>query len=173
MRAFMHGASRRAAPAILLSVMAGSLSACAWIGDQLGVGKDPPDAFVVVDKRPLVVPPDFKLRPPEPGKPSPQNIQPAEEVVSALFPGVERVPDRPSRGEAALLANVETPSVNVRSSVDGETEVVDKGQLLVDILALQPRELESDGAIIARGDTPSSPEDEEDSSGFFAWLFGK
>lgn len=173
MKAFMHGASRKTVSILALSALAGSLSACAWIGDQLGVGKEPPDAFVVVDKRPLVVPPDFKLRPPEPGKPSPQNIQPAEEVVSALFPGVERVPGRPSRGEAVLLANIETPSVNVRSSVDGETEVVDKGQLLADILALPPRELESDGATIARADSQVSSEAEEESSGFFAWLFGK
>lgn len=172
MKAFMRGAGRKAVPALVLSALAGSLSACAWVGDQLGIGKDPPDAFVVVDKRPLVVPPDFKLRPPEPGKPSPQNIQPAEEVVSALFPGVERVPDRPSRGEAALLANVETSSVDVRSSVDGETEVVDKGRLLADILALPPRELESDGATIVREGTQRAANEEEESSGFFAWLFG-
>jgi len=170
----MHALIRHTLPILALASLAGSLSACAWLGDQLGVGKKPPDAFVVVDKRPLVVPPDFKLRPPEPGKPSPQNIQPAEEVVSALFPGVEQVPGRPSRGEAALLANLENPSVNVRSSVDGETEVVNKGRLLADILALPPRELESDGATIARtGSEGAAVEEEDDSSGFFAWLFGK
>jgi len=173
----MRGFIQRLIATGLVLGFAASLSACAWIGDVVGVGKSPPDEFVVVDKRPLVVPPDFKLRPPEPGKASPQNIQPAEEVVSALFPGRTEVPGQATRGELALLDNVSESSTNVRSSVDGETEVVNKGLLVADILALPPRRMESDGATIARVGSDgeirtAEAEGEEESSGFFAWLFG-
>lgn len=125
------------------------LGGCAWLGDAVGSGKHPPDEFVVVNKRPLVVPPDFKLRPPEPGKPSPQNIQPAREVVSALFPGVTEVPPKPSKGELALLDQIASDGdSNVRSNVTEGTEVVEKGPMLAEILELPPRRLESDGATI-------------------------
>jgi len=169
----MLGASLRFG---LLAATAAALTGCAWLGDSLGAGKNPPDEFVVVDKRPLVAPPDFKLRPPEPGKPSPQNIQPAREVVSALFPNRENVQallEEPSRGEKALLKNVEKASPDIRSSVNPDTKVADKGQLVGDILELQPRRLESDGATVDRVDSETTEvENAESGSGFFAWLFG-
>lgn len=123
------------------------LAGCSSI---FGGGKQAPDEFTVVNKRPLVVPPDFQLRPPEPGKPSPQNIQPAREVVSALFPDRTEVPPELSRGEQALLANVTPGEADVRSRVGDGTEVVDKGLLLPEILSSGPRSVESDGATIRR-----------------------
>lgn len=126
------------------------LSGCSWLGEMVGSGKTPPDEFVVVNKRPLVVPPDFQLRPPRPGAPSPQNIQPSAQVVNALFPNITSVPPAQSPGELALLENFKGGNANVRPQVDGDTDVVDKGLLLGEILALTPRRLESDGATIER-----------------------
>lgn len=51
--------------AALLPVVV-SLQACG-LGDTLGLGKRAPDEFAVVRRQPLVVPPDFDLRPPRPG----------------------------------------------------------------------------------------------------------
>ena len=45
------------------------LAGCEGIRDQLGFNKKAPDEFTVVKKAPLVLPPDFSLRPPAPGAP--------------------------------------------------------------------------------------------------------
>ncbi|GAK34226.1 hypothetical protein JCM17846_26980 [Iodidimonas nitroreducens] len=127
-----------------------ALSGCVWVGELVGSGKNPPDEFVVVDKRPLVVPPDFQLRPPRPGVPVPQNIQPTAQVIDALFPGHTSVPPAPSDGEIAFLENFEATSPDVRSQVGGDTETVDKGPMLSELLSMEPRRLESDGATIER-----------------------
>ncbi|GEQ99429.1 hypothetical protein JCM17845_00530 [Iodidimonas gelatinilytica] len=126
------------------------LGGCVWVGDLVGSGKSPPDEFVVVDKRPLVVPPDFQLRPPRPGVPSPQNIQPAAQVVDALFPGHTAVPPKPSAAEMALLDNFPQADADIRSTVGDDTALVNKGPMLSEILAMEPRAMESDGASIQR-----------------------
>lgn len=135
---------------LILSLSALAVTGCAWLGDAVGSGKHPPDEFVVVNQRPLVVPPDFQLRPPRPGVPSPQNIEPSAQVVNALFPNVTSVPPNPSAGELALLGNISGGNADIRPQVDGNTEVVQKGLLLGELLAMEPRRLESDGARIER-----------------------
>ena len=61
-----------------------SLVGCGGMQSALGLGKSPPDEFAVVTKAPLVVPPDFSLRPPRPGAPRPQELQPTETARRAL-----------------------------------------------------------------------------------------
>ena len=55
-----------------VGLMAMSVSACGGARQALGLTKVSPDEFRVVTKAPLVLPPDYALRPPEPGKPRPQ-----------------------------------------------------------------------------------------------------
>jgi Protein of unknown function (DUF3035) len=64
------GAAR---PAIALLGML-ALAGCARgsVQDALGMGKRAPDEFSVVARAPLVMPPDFDLRPPRPGEARPQ-----------------------------------------------------------------------------------------------------
>jgi hypothetical protein len=64
----------RVAPALLfgLMLMAPVLSGCGEVRDALGYDKNAPDEFAVVARAPLSVPPNFKLRPPEPGAQRPQ-----------------------------------------------------------------------------------------------------
>jgi len=152
---------------------------CAWIGDAVGAGKQPPDEFVVVNRRPLVVPPDFQLRPPEPGKSEIQDIQPARQVVAALFPGETEVPPRPSPAETALLdevgEQVGAADPDVRSNAGDKTEVVHKGVMLAELLKMEPRQLRSDGASIEhRGSGEKAVEESDSGGGFFSfsWLFG-
>jgi hypothetical protein len=86
----------------------GVLAALAGCGtrtvqETLGVGKRAPDEFQVVRRAPLVLPPDYNLRPPQPGGTGPQGdvTTQAEEILTG------RPPPRAaaqSPGEAALLA---------------------------------------------------------------------
>jgi len=52
---------------------------------SLGMAKVTPDEFRVVTKAPLTVPPDFSLRPPAPGEPRPQELQPESAARVALL----------------------------------------------------------------------------------------
>ena len=65
----------RVLTATLLVGVAG-LAGCQSASRALGMAKVTPDEFRVVAKAPLVLPPDFSLRPPAPGEPRPQELQP-------------------------------------------------------------------------------------------------
>ena len=60
------------------------LSSCSSTRNALGMSKVTPDEFRVVSKAPLVVPPDYALRPPAPGEPRPQELQPESAARNAL-----------------------------------------------------------------------------------------
>lgn len=59
---------------IALASMGLVLSACEGgeVRETLGITRDAPDEFVVVSRPPLSVPPEFDLKPPQPGAISPQ-----------------------------------------------------------------------------------------------------
>lgn len=61
------------------------LTACDSVRQELGLGRNPPDEFAVVDRAPLSVPPDFALRPPRPGAPRPQDVPTSAKATEALF----------------------------------------------------------------------------------------
>ena len=62
-----------------------ALSSCTGIREQLGLTKSAPDEFTVVTKAPLIIPPDFTLRPPRPGSSGPQDVQVREQARRALL----------------------------------------------------------------------------------------
>src|ERR1039458_2342053 len=61
------------------------LAGCQSTRQALGMTKVVPDEFRVVTKAPLVVPPDYALRPPAPGEPRPQELQPESQARRALI----------------------------------------------------------------------------------------
>lgn len=61
------------------------LTGCESTKSALGLNKVVPDEFRVVTKAPLVVPPDFALRPPAPGEPRAQELQPESAAREALL----------------------------------------------------------------------------------------
>ena len=85
-----------------VAVAAVSLAGCGSTGRALGFGKQVPDEFRVVSKAPLVVPPDYALRPPAPGEPRPQELQPESQARLALL-GQQAAVNR-SQGESLLVA---------------------------------------------------------------------
>jgi len=79
-----------------------TLAACGHTKEALGLTKVTPDEFRVVTKAPLVVPPDYALRPPAPGEPRPQELQPESQARLALRG--QREGQSRSEGEKLLVA---------------------------------------------------------------------
>src|SRR5947207_10034273 len=101
-------------------IAAAGLAGCQSTRNALGMTKVPPDEFRVVTKAPLVVPPDFALRPPAPGKPRPQELQPESAARTALLG--TREGEARSDGEKMLVAKagVDKADPLIRYVVDDE-----------------------------------------------------
>ena len=97
------------------------LSSCSSTRNALGMSKVTPDEFRVVSKAPLVVPPDYALRPPAPGEPRPQELQPESAARVALLG--QREAQARSDGEKALVAKAGADKADplIRYVVDDET----------------------------------------------------
>src|SRR3569623_2570888 len=83
-------------------VAAAGLAGCQSTRQALGMTKVTPDEFRVVTKAPLVVPPDYALRPPAPGEPRPQELQPERAARNALLG--QREAEQRTDGEKLLVA---------------------------------------------------------------------
>ena len=92
--------NRVAVAAVLLAGL--GLAGCQSTRAALGMTKVTPDEFRVVTKAPLVVPPDYALRPPAPGEPRPQELQPESQARNALLGA--RSAEQRSDGEKLLAA---------------------------------------------------------------------
>ena len=109
----------------------------------LGLGRNSPDEFAVVDRPPLALPPDFALRPPQPGATRPQEIDMTKRADNILFgansrkSGSPRSVERVSDAEQAILqtAGANKAEPNIRALVDQENaEYVVGSDHLVDQL---------------------------------------
>ena len=94
--------SKRVLAVVSLLGAAAALSACGHAREALGIAKVTPDEFRVVAKAPLTLPPDYDLRPPAPGEPRPQELQPESAARQALL-GARNNENR-SQGEKLLVA---------------------------------------------------------------------
>jgi hypothetical protein len=127
-------------------VLAFGLSACDTLKEQAGMTKQAPDEFTVITKAPLVMPPDFSLRPPRPGARPPQEVSPRDQARAVLWandkgtadqaqaagqkPGAgatgESSKAQPTGGELALLrrAGAMDTDSSIRQIVNRETSVL-------------------------------------------------
>jgi hypothetical protein len=102
------------------------LAGCDDTKRALGINKSVPDEFAVVRRAPLVMPPDFNLRPPAPGSERPQEGTTSQQARNALV-GRNRLDGYIvrgfSQGEVELLALAGADQIvpGVRDSVDRET----------------------------------------------------
>jgi hypothetical protein len=101
-------------------VAAAGLAGCQSTQKALGMSKVTPDEFRIVTKAPLVVPPDYALRPPAPGEPRPQELQPESQARNALLG--QREAEQRSDGEKMLVAKAGAEKADplVRYVVDDE-----------------------------------------------------
>ena len=120
---------------LALVAAASATSGCAAFGRAVGAGKASPDEFRVVSQAPLTLPPDYSLRPPRPGEPRPQELQPAEEARQSLFG--QDVGASASQGERQLVtdAHADATDPNIRDTIDFENQgIVHRNQGFVDRL---------------------------------------
>ena len=90
------------------------------ISKAVGAGKNAPDEFAIATKAPLVVPPDYALRPPRPGESRPQELSPSERAQQVLLGDSSAQP--PTVGEQHLLrkANALGSDASIRAVLGAE-----------------------------------------------------
>ena len=129
------------AGAALAATLLIALGGCSQARQALGLTKQSPDEFQVVARAPLSLPPDYNLRPPEPGAPRPQEGTARDQAETALFGSYETgfgsAAPEGSQGEVALLQSAGATSVdpNIRKIVDQETNsIIEDDQQFLDSL---------------------------------------
>jgi hypothetical protein len=105
-----HGGTRNFIRAAALAGLAMALVGCESIKEAAGVTKEPPDEFAVVTKAPLIMPPDYNLKPPKPGAAPMNQVSPTENAAASLYgedPATlaAQMPSDYSQEEKLILAN--------------------------------------------------------------------
>jgi hypothetical protein len=86
-----------------------ALTGCNDAREAVGLVNTPPDEFAVIDHPPLSMPPDFNLRPPRPGAPSPNAVNPSTTAANALY-GEGKMETVPQQGVTGLKMETLSPS---------------------------------------------------------------
>jgi len=123
----LMGSDMRVLKAVaVLLLCAGSAAGCGGLREAAGLSKKSPDEFAVSTKAPLIIPPDFNLRPPSPGAPPANTLDPASNAQAALFNNADpqtvanNMTGNYTGGEKMLLANagVQNADPGVRSKLN-------------------------------------------------------
>lgn len=106
-----------------LALLGLSVTGCASASKRLGLTKAAPNEFNILTKAPLVVPPEYNLRPPRIGESSAENNYSQEAARKALVGDIDDA--EPSQGEIMLLAKSGAARANpeIRVVIDGENSV--------------------------------------------------
>jgi len=121
---FLTTCLRLTAPLTVLVLLSGCGDSS--LTRTFGLTRDAPDEFTVVTRAPLSMPPDFTLRPPQPGAPRPQDQSDRSQAESALVPeaALGGVPAGVSPGQAALVRDAGGgASADIRQRVDQEARL--------------------------------------------------
>lgn len=100
----------KALPVMALACAALALTGCDSIRSAAGMSKAAPDEFAVVTKAPLIMPPDYNLRPPRPGAAPLNQTLPTQAAQASLFSNdpaavASTITGKYSQGEKLLIAN--------------------------------------------------------------------
>jgi Protein of unknown function (DUF3035) len=120
--------SKSVALVMAAAALGTSLGGCTDFRRAIGWEKSIPDEFAVVSRAPLAIPPDYSLRPPQPGAPPSQEMTPQDQAREVVFRAGQQQATLPpaagqrSPGEGALLrdagANVADPTIRANVSRD-------------------------------------------------------
>ena len=96
---------------------------CTSTSRALGLEKSAPNEFNILTKAPLIVPPEYNLRPPEVGTSSAENNYTQRTAREALLGDIDDA--APSEGELALMAKAGVNRANpeIRLEIDGSNSV--------------------------------------------------
>ena len=116
----------RSIVSVLLVSAALVVGGCEETRKFIGVDRDPPDEFAVYSRAPLSLPPDYALRPPEPGASRPQQVNPVDNAKKAVVGDVAMstpAPGEVDSGTAALLKEIGAYKTDpgIRVTVNRET----------------------------------------------------
>jgi hypothetical protein len=99
------------------------LAGCSDLKQAIGMDPVGPDEFAVESRAPLTIPPEFDLRPPQPGARPPHQVTAAEKARQAINtagpgePGKQDVPALTPEEGAGLSAQPETPQAVADNSL--------------------------------------------------------
>jgi hypothetical protein len=127
------------------------LGGCArgTVQDALGMSKRAPDEFAVVRRAPLIVPPDYDLRPPDPGAPRP-NIGTTSDQARVAMTGSQAEPSAAAR----VLAGA-TPATG--QAVTGSATGGMPASAIADDLLSAGTNIPNSGATMPLATTPAAP----------------
>jgi len=104
---------------------------CEGTQELLGQSKRTPDEFAVYSRAPLSLPPEYGLRPPEPGSARPQNVLPKDDARQALLgrrgaSPTASAPADASEGTRVLLRQTGALDANpdIRVLINRETSIL-------------------------------------------------
>lgn len=119
----------------LLSALAATTliaTGCTSTSRALGLQKSAPNEFNILTKAPLVIPPEYNLRPPAIGASSAENNYSQKSAREALIGDIDST--EPTRGEIALMAKAGVNRANpeIRIEIDGSNSVERKSDSFAD-----------------------------------------
>jgi len=122
---------------------------CTTTSRALGLEKSAPNEFNILTKAPLIIPPEYNLRPPEIGASSAENNYTQKSAREALIGSVDSA--EPSNGEIALMAKAGVNRANpeIRLEIDGVNSVERKDEAFTNRLLFW-----RNGQIIDRAGNP-------------------
>lgn len=136
---------------ILVSICAAGMlaSGCAALG-----GTNSPDEFRVVKKAPLVIPPEYSLRPPDAGSGTPFEVDPSRAGTASAF-GAD-IGQNASVSERALVAAAGANAVSpvIREQVDWE-----EARVIRKSTSVSDRVMNSDGSELESADSATGGEE--------------
>jgi hypothetical protein len=170
----------------LVLASAAALPGCDSLRDAAGLTKRSPDEFAVTTKAPLVIPPDFNLRPPRPGAPPVNQSDPSTEAQQALFNNSDPqtvaagMQGNFSQAEKLLMANagVQNNDPNVRTELKSDMRAIQGAdESFTDrVLGAKPspytgQPVNADAEVERRGRAAQRRQPaKKESGGWFDWL---
>ena len=125
-----------ALPVLAAVGLATMLGGCTDFRRAFGMEKAIPDEFAVVSRAPLAIPPDYSLRPPQPGAAPSQEVAAQDRAKEAIFrAGTQQASLPPAAsqrtpGEGALLDAAGAPKADpdIRQRVADDTALTPENQ---------------------------------------------
>jgi len=112
---------------LVLSIISISLMGCgSELAKVLGTDKMPPDEFTILTKPPLIIPPEYNLRPPAEGEIRPEPQQSSRDLQAILF-GNSSASNQFSTSELNVMtgSGVGESIPNIREVLDSEMRDVE------------------------------------------------
>jgi hypothetical protein len=88
------------------------LSGCDSFKRAVGIEKTSPDEFAVESRAPLTIPPDYDLRPPQPGASRPQEVSSANKAKTAIDNAGPGEPGKQEVGNLHMAASAAQSDAN-------------------------------------------------------------